>query len=275
MPQSDVTGSLTAVGSGIKSIAHLTLEAQAHIKAADQVLVCAADAVTDGYIRELNPQVEDLHVYYGEDRPRSETYRAMADRMIWHVRQGKDVVVVMYGHPGVFVNPTFVAIEELSVLGYPTQMLPGVSAEDCLIADLQVDPAAHGLQTYEATFFLTRRVTIDTCVPLILWQVGLVADHGFRRTGFDGRHFDLLRDRLSQLYSPSHEVTIYEAAQHPLARPRVLVKPVGELTHEDVSAISTMFIPPRSAPEPDWDTVQVIQERDALGQEVGHDRHSP
>ena len=264
MQKSEVAGSLTAVGSGIKSIAHLTLEAQAHIKAADQVLVCAADAVTDGYIRELNPHVEDLHVYYGEDRPRRETYRAMADRMIWHVQQGKEVVVVMYGHPGVFVNPTFVAIEEVSALGYPTQMLPGVSAEDCLIADLQVDPAAYGLQTYEATYFLTRRVTIDTCVPLVLWQVGLVADHGFSRAGFDGRHFDLLRDRLVQLYTAPHDVTIYEAAQHPLATPRVLVKPVGELTHEDVSAISTMFIPPCRAPETDWDTVRTIQERDAL-----------
>jgi precorrin-4 methylase len=264
MQKSGSTGSLTAVGSGIKSIAHLTLEAQAHIKAADQVLVCAADAVTDGYVRELNPHVEDLHVYYGQDRPRRETYRAMADRMMWHVQQGKEVVVVMYGHPGVFVNPTFVAIEELRALGYATQMLPGVSAEDCLIADLQVDPAAYGLQTYEATYFLTRRVTIDTCVPLVLWQVGLVADHGFSRAGFDGRHFDLLRDRLIQLYTASHEVTIYEAAQHPLATPRVLVKTTGEITHHDVSAISTMFIPPRSAPETDWDTVRTIQERDAL-----------
>jgi hypothetical protein len=66
------------------------------------------------------------------------------------------------------------------------------AAEDCLIAAFHVDPAAYGLQTYEANYFLTRRVTIDTCVPLVLWQVGLVADHGFRRAGFDGRHFDLL-----------------------------------------------------------------------------------
>jgi len=259
-----VQGSLTVVGSGIKSVAHLTLEAQAHIKAADQVLVCAADAVTESYIRELNPRVEDLHVYYGQDRPRRETYRAMADRMKWYVHQGKTVVVVMYGHPGVFVNPTFMAIEELRALGHATQMLPGVSAEDCLIADLQVDPAAHGLQTYEATYFLTRRVVVDVHVPLVLWQVGLIADHGFSRAGFDGRHFDLLQDRLRQMYSDEHEVTVYEAAQHPLARPRVLVRPIGKLTHADLTAISTLFIPPLCAPEPDTDTVRIIKERESL-----------
>jgi len=258
----DRRGSLTAVGSGIKSVAHLTLEAQAHIRAADMVLICAADAVTDGFIRDLNPQIEDLHVYYGQDRPRRETYRAMADRMVWHVLEGREVVVVMYGHPGVFVNPTFVAIQELRDLGYPARMLPGVSAEDCLIADLEVDPAAHGLQTYEATFFITRAVTIDVHVPLILWQVGLVGDHGFNRAGFDGRHLDLLISRLVELYSPEHEVVIYEAAQHPLAHPRVVVRPVAQVQQADLTAISTMFIPPLGAPPPQSDTLASLRERD-------------
>lgn len=262
MAHVDPPGTLTAVGSGIKSVAHLTLEARAHITAADIVLICAADAVTDSFVRELNPRVEDLHVYYGQDRPRRETYRAMADRMIWHVRQGRDVVVVMYGHPGVFVNPTFVAIQELRELGHPARMLPGVSAEDCLIADLEVDPAAHGLQTYEATFFVTRRLTVDIRVPLVLWQVGLVGDHGFSRSGYDGRHLDLLLTRLADLYGPDHEVVVYEAAQHPLARPRVLSRRVSELTQADLSAISTMFIPPLCPPHPDWDTVALLRQRD-------------
>lgn len=262
MAHSGQRGSLTIVGSGIKSVAHLTLEAQAQIRAADIVLICAADAVTDGYVRELNPSLEDLHVYYGEGRPRRETYRAMADRMIWHVRQGSDVVVVMYGHPGVFVNPTFVAMQELRDLGYPAHMLPGVSAEDCLIADLEVDPAAHGMQTYEATFFLTRRVMVDIHVPLILWQVGLVGDHGFSRAGFDGRHLDLLIQRISELYAPEHEVVIYEAAQHPLARPRILVRPISEVHQSDLSAISTLFIPPKGPPQPEAATIAILHARD-------------
>lgn len=255
-------GSLTVVGSGIKSVAHLTLEAQAHIQAADQVLVCAADAVTESYIRGLNPEVEDLHVYYGQDRPRKETYRAMADRMVWHVDQGRDVVVVMYGHPGVFVNPTFVAIDELRARGIEARMLPGVSAEDCLIADLEVDPAPHGMQTYEATYFVTRDLAIDTRVPLVLWQVGLVGDHGFYRSGFDCRNLDLLVGRLQELYGSEHAVVIYEAAQHPLARPRVLNRSLDQLTKDDLTAISTMFIPPASPPPINIAKVRLMRERD-------------
>ena len=127
--ETKATGSLTAIGSGIKSVAHLTLEARAHVESADIVLICSADAVTDAYLRELNPNSEDLHVYYGIDVPRRETYQAMAGRMVEMVRRGMDVVVVFYGHPGVFVDPTFQAINQVREMGLPAVMLPGISAE--------------------------------------------------------------------------------------------------------------------------------------------------
>ncbi len=252
----EAKGSLTAVGSGIKSVAHLTMEAKALIEAADVVLLCAADAVTDAYVRQLNANVEDLHVYYGIDIPRRDTYRAMADRIVEMVRRGLDTVVVFYGHPGVFVTSTFVALEEVRALGLPAVMLPGISAEDCLIADLEIDPAVQGLQTYEATYYLTRGITIDVRVPLILWQVALVGDPSFPATGYDSRNLVVLVERLQELYSRDHVVVIYEAAQHPLARPRIWPIPLSELGPEHVTGISTMFVPPR---EPAHLDVEVIE----------------
>ena len=53
-------------------------------------------------------------------------------------------------------------------------MLPGISAEDCLFADLGVDPAEAGCQSYEATRFLERRPAIEPRAALILWQIGVV-----------------------------------------------------------------------------------------------------
>lgn len=238
-------GSLIVVGSGIKSVAHLTMEAKARIEWADQVLICVADGVTDSHVRQLNPNTEDLHVYYGQDKRRRVTYRDMADRICWYVRQGLNVVVVMYGHPGVFVNPTFAAMNDLRAEGYHCEMTPGVSAEDCLIADLEIDPATEGMQTYEATAFLVRNVIIDVRVPLVLWQVGVVGESGFERKGFDNHNLHVLVERLSELYSPEHEVVIYEAAQHPLADPRIWVYRLCDLGIDDVTGISTMFVPPK------------------------------
>lgn len=237
-------GSLTVVGSGIKSVAHLTMEAKARIEWADQVLHCVADGVTDAYIRELNPTAEDLHVYYGEGKQRNQTYAQMAERAVTYVRRGLNVCLVMYGHPGVFVNPTYAAMDTLRSEGYRVEMLPGISAEDCLFADLNIDPAVEGCQTYEATGFLVRKRVVDVHVPLILWQVGVVGEHGFARQGFDGRFLHVLVERLQELYAPDHEVVIYEAAQHPLADPRIHVHALSDIGPGDVTGISTMFVPP-------------------------------
>ena len=239
-------GCLIAVGSGIKSVAHLTMEAKARIEWADQVLICVADGVTDTYVRQLNPNTEDLHVYYGQDKKRRVTYRDMADRICWYVRQGLNVVCVMYGHPGVFVNPTFAAMDDLRAEGYHCEMLPGVSAEDCLIADLEIDPATEGLQTYEATAFLVRKIVIDVRVPLVLWQVGVLGEMAYERKGFDNHNLPVLVDHLSELYAPDHEVVIYEAAQHPLAEPRIRVYRLCDLGVDDLTGISTMFVPPKA-----------------------------
>jgi len=255
-------GSLTAIGSGIKSVAHMTLEAKAVIEAADVVLVCAADAVTDAFVRDLNANVEDLHVYYGIDVKRRKTYEAMAGRMVEMVRRGKDVAVVFYGHPGVFVDPTFAAINQVREMGRPAVMLPGISAEDCMIADLEVDPAAQGMQTYEATYYLTRRIVIDVRVPLVLWQVGLVGDSSFPQGGFDARNLNVLVEHLQGLYGDHHEVVIYEAAQHPLARPRIWPIPLTELGPEHVTGISTMFVPPKEPAFIDTEVVRTLRERE-------------
>jgi hypothetical protein len=42
-------------------------------------------------------------------------------------------------------------------------MLPAISAEDCLFADLGVDPADHGCPSYEATDFLVHGAAHRSC----------------------------------------------------------------------------------------------------------------
>jgi hypothetical protein len=65
--------------------------------------------------------------------------------------------------------------------GIKAYILPAVSAEDCLFADLGIDPSYPGLQTLEATDMLLRRRMLLTDSHVIIWQVGCVGDVGFRR----------------------------------------------------------------------------------------------
>jgi uncharacterized protein YabN with tetrapyrrole methylase and pyrophosphatase domain len=79
--------------------------------------------------------------------------------------------VVFYGHPTVFAKSALDAVIKLEKENYVTKILPAISSEDCLFADLRIDPGSDGCQSYEATDFLIRRKKIDPTSHLILWQI--------------------------------------------------------------------------------------------------------
>jgi uncharacterized protein YabN with tetrapyrrole methylase and pyrophosphatase domain len=103
--------------------------------------------------------------------------------MLQSVREGLNVVGVFYGHPGVFVNPSLRAIAIAQSEGYSARMLPGISAEDCLFADLLIDPARPGSQTVEATDILLRERPLLTSSHVIIYQVGCIGVAGFNFSG--------------------------------------------------------------------------------------------
>ena len=94
--------------------------------------------------------------------------------MLKAVRAGHDVLGVFYGHPGVFVSPSHRSIAVAREEGYKARMLPGISAEDYLFADLEFDPSLHGCNTYEATELLLRDKPLQPLIHNIIWQVGSI-----------------------------------------------------------------------------------------------------
>ena len=173
-------GSLTVVGVGIRAPAQTTLEARGRIERAEKVYALVSNAVTEYWLRGLNENVESLADCYAVGKDRRETYQEMSARMVDAVRAGLRVCAVSYGHPGVFANPFHAAVRQLRIEGFDAEMLAAVSAEDCLIADLGVDPAAGGCRSYEATDFLIYRRPLDPATALILWQVGALGELGYQ-----------------------------------------------------------------------------------------------
>jgi hypothetical protein len=247
---SENKGRLVIIGSGIKAVSHFTLEAQAHIQQADVVLYAAADPVTDIWIEEQNPNAFDLYEYYADDKSRIITYVQMIERIMAEVRAGKYVCALFYGHPGVFVTPSHNAIAIARQEGYEAVMLPAVSAEDCLYADLGVDPSVPGMQIYEATDLLLRKRKVDTSANFVLWQVGCIGDLGFKFGGYENDKFDLLLDYLEEIYGPDHLAINYVANMF-CGEPTIDRHTIAEYRDPEikkkVSGISTFFIPARDA----------------------------
>lgn len=242
-------GSLTCVGVGMLLGAHIGPRARAHIEAADVVFVLASDPLVELWLEQMNADVRSLQPYYGygEGKPRYDTYREMVDAMLVEVRAGLRVCGAFYGHPGVFAKVPHDAIGRARAEGFEACMEPGISAEDCLYADLGIDPGRFGCQHYEASQLLFFRRHIDPSAYLVLWQVGLVGDRSYQRFTTGAAHRHLLVERLLQDYPADHGITIYEAATLPITKPRMDTITLRGLADAEIHQHSTVVLPPARA----------------------------
>jgi Tetrapyrrole (Corrin/Porphyrin) Methylases len=215
--------------------------------------------VTAAWIERANPNARSLSPFYEQGKERREIYGSIVDEIVSRVRAGLAVCAALYGHPGVFAWPGHEAIRRLRGEGFQARMLPGISAADCLVADLGIDPAATGCQSYEATDFLVRRRTIDTGALLILWQVGLVGEWHFDRIP-SMRGLPLLIERLLALYPSQHETILYEASPYPVCDAAVQRLPLAAVADAEMSPVVTMVLPPRDEPEFDRDMLERVRE---------------
>jgi uncharacterized protein YabN with tetrapyrrole methylase and pyrophosphatase domain len=239
-----MAGSLYCVGVGMTLGAHICPLSRSYIENADVVFAGVSDGFVELWLNEIHHDVRSLQSLYGKDKSRHITYREMVDTMLAEVKQGKNVVGAFYGHPGVFAKAPHDAIARARAMGYEAKMIPGISAEDCLYADLGMDPGKQGCQHYEASQFMLYKRRIDPTAMLILWQIGLAGDltMGIDATGAAERR--LLLELLAQDYPLDHPCWLYEAATSPLQTPRMEQMPLKSLVFADIYLHTTLVIPP-------------------------------
>jgi hypothetical protein len=256
-------GSLVCVGVGMTLGSHLTPLSRSHIEGADVVFAGVSDAIVERWLTTMNADVRSLQPYYAEGKSRLTTYREMVEAMLVEVRTGKRVCGAFYGHPGVFSWPPHKAIEIARAEGFDAHMEPGVSAEDCLYADLGIDPGWYGCQHFEASQLLFYKRRIDPSAYLVLWQVGVVGDGSLTRfsTGSDYRR--VLVDVLSRDYPLDHEVIVYQCATLPIERPRIERIALRALESTAVDLGATVVLPPSRPLEPDRATADLLRGLDA------------
>jgi uncharacterized protein YabN with tetrapyrrole methylase and pyrophosphatase domain len=243
-PNDTPRGSIACVGLGMTLGSHLTPLARSHIEQADVVFAGLSDGIVEMWLGRMNPDVRSLQGYYQEGKSRLKTYREWVKVMMDEVRAGKKVCGVFYGHPGIFAWSPHKVIETARAEGFQAHMEPGISAEDCLYADLGIDPGRFGCQHYEASQLLFYEHRIDVRAYLVLWQVGVVGDLSLGRFSTGPAYKQVLVDVLSQNYPLDHEIIIYRGATLPIEKPRVQRMALRGLPNAVMTAEETVLIPP-------------------------------
>ena len=252
------TGSLVCVGPGMTLGAHITARCRSHITNADVVFTNCHPIMHD-WIATMHADCRSLQPLYAEGKDRRITYQEMIAAILAEVRAGKKVVGVFYGHPGVFAQVPHEAIKRCREEGFSAHMEPGISAEDCLIADMGIDPGAYGCQHFETSQFMIYKRNIDPTAYLILWQVALAGDLTISQRDTTQQQRQILVDLLTVHYPPEHKVALYECPTLITDTPRIEWLPLKDLAAAELSLITTLVVPPGKALEKNTYVIEMLE----------------
>jgi precorrin-2 methylase len=261
-------GSLAIVGTGIQAVSQMTVETLSYISDADVVFYHATNGVTASQIEALNPNAIDIYEYYADGKNRSITYIQMAELMLREVRRGCNVVGIFHGHPGYFVSPARRALAIASKEGYPTTLLPAVSAPDCMFADLRVDPGVRGCQILMASYVLNKANILATSGHVVFLQVNAVGHSGFSFSGSRSDRFPEFIERLIAIYGETQDCIYYMAAVYPGCDPEISVHQLSAYRRPEVIATvgpGIFYFPPKGISFASLQNFQAFNGRDPYG----------
>jgi hypothetical protein len=254
------------VGTGYNVAGQVTPEALSCLKSADRLFYLMSDPATALWLQSLNAAAEPLHDCYRVGEPGTTACERMVERILAAVRAGEDVCAAFYGHPAIFVPPGLESLRRARQEGFSVRMLPAISFEDCLIADLGVDPGTHGRVLYEATDFLIRPRRFDPTAGLVLLQVGAIGLVHFREEETPNREgFRLLTQALAVCYPESHRVALYRASQMPIFEPGIDWVTLDELPEAPLTVFSTLYVPPLRRRPVDREMLARLQRAASVG----------
>jgi precorrin-2 methylase len=234
------------IGAGIKAVQHLTLEAVQALQSCKTVFTVDHGFGVLEYIRSLGPRVVDLIPEYKEGRHRLETYQHMAARVIAEARKNPPVAFLTYGHPQWLVFPTELIADAARRLDLNVTAIAGISCIDTVVLELGIDPAARGLQIFEATGLVTSNTPIVASVPCIVLQTEAFRNETYtlKRQGAD--RFSAFVDYLRKFYPADHKILSVYSATHPLMKPVTIEFALADLASvfERATVSGTIYIPP-------------------------------
>lgn len=232
--------SLVVVGTGIKTLSHLTEETKVLIRHVEKVLYLVNEPLLKTWIIDNAKQSASLEPYYHATPKRVDAYETMTQKIIETYYNVESLCVAFYGHPILFTTSALTAVKRIREQGGHALVLPAVSAIDCLFSDLAINPGDKGYYSVDATDLLIYDKQIDPHSHLVIWQVNSLGAFNLKST----TKLPILMQYLKNFYPECHELILYEAPQYPRQKPKVKKAKLHTLVTQTVTPKTTLYVPP-------------------------------
>lgn len=253
-------------GLGLRP-SHITAETSAALAECQRIYHISYVPETAELLSRFCSDVVDLRSLYEEGADRLRTYKRQAAEVLNGAFERKPVALAVYGHPLLLAMPSMFVLRLGPAIGMSVRPLPAVSALDCLMADLGVDPTTAGLQSHEATDLLLHgRPLIPTCAT-VLWQVGSLETRlHVSKAASRPERLHRLRDHLLRFYPPDHPAIAVSTAVTDHELPERLTVQIVDLPRHSsrLHLGTTLYIPPVGEGSVDQSLVDQLTSREHL-----------
>lgn len=237
---------LVVVGTGLFPAEHLTVEARAWLERADHVVHAHHDPDMIQWLIDLNPHIQAL--------PGNISIPGMSIGFIIELlATGKSVCLALPGHPAVYQSTGRSLVAAAREAGYRAWLTPAVTAEDCLFANLGVDPGRNGGQSFTATYLLLYQPVFDPTAALFLWgldQIGQLSHPA---------GLSLLQEFLERNYTGQHPLTLYTPPGSVGQAATMQTFSLTTLDQQYPRSDTLLYVPPRPGSKPDPEMRKRIQ----------------
>lgn len=157
------------------------------------------EPVTKQWIERYSRLSESLEPIYFSENDRQNSYDKIKDKILAEFETYDFITVVLYGHPTIFADPGLQSVIAAAMNSIETIILPGISIENCLYADLKIDPGQFGCFHVEATELLLYNKIIDPTAHLCIWQPGMIGNRSVPQSNQKSKHLNLLKHKLKNI----------------------------------------------------------------------------
>ncbi|HHF7365646.1 TPA: SAM-dependent methyltransferase [Legionella bozemanae] len=247
-------GKLIVIGSGIKSLAHLSKETLVVMESSERLLYLVNDKVSSDYILNSHLNSESLEILYFKYQNRQDSYNAITEKIICEYKQYSSLCVLLYGHPTFFADFALDAVTRIRKQGGQAIILPAISSLDSLLADLLINPGKDGMAIYDATELLVHEHYINVYSYLILYQVSNLGMKNHKISTYLG----VLKEYLLGFYPEDHEVIIYSAPQIPGLSFKLEVLELKCFEKASITHLSTVCLSPLKPKKVNYDILNYL-----------------
>ena len=238
-----VSGSLACIGLGVLFDAHLTPATRRRIARSDVIFAEDLHAASFLALNDLHNDVRSLSSKALAESSARPIDDGIVELVLEEIRQGKHVCVAFLGHPSCGASRAHMLIRAAHQEGFPASFEPAISIEDCIYADLGIDPGKFGCQQYDVSQIMLYRRSIDTSAYLLLWRFGAEDMRPEPRR-------KLLLEVLAREYPLDHQVFAYVPPTMD-APAEFTTWAIGSLERIEACPLTAIIIPPAADLLPD------------------------